>query len=286
MPPRLLLAPPALLAGLLTVAAPPAAAFIIDLNADAFDLALALAPTPGVGVTVTGTFVEIGPSAPDTGAIGRFSDGTATLGIDSGIALGTGNLNDLFTGAPPTPGTDFGWSPAADTAALLAQIPGQGAGFTDTARLSLTIDPGLDAVFVNLDLAFGTNEVGLWTDRVGVFVNGGFQGLLLGAPLDQNHPWMGPAGSGYGMNSVLYPDGNPTAAPFVTVAVPVPGAGVAFALDFLIADVGDGDIDSALFLGNLRGSETPLGPVLVPTPAPLGLLVLGLTWLGLRRRTA
>lgn len=275
---------PAVLGGLLAIAAAPVAAFTITLDTDAFNLAAVLAPAPGTGVAVTGKFVEVGTSSTGQGAIGSFTDGLATIGIESGVVLSNGDVAEIFTGAPPTSGVDFGWTPADDTAALLSRVPGKGAGLFDSARLSLTIDPGFDAVFINFDLAFGTNEAGIWNDRIGVFVNGGFLGLLLGAPLNQDHPWTGPAGSGFGFNRILYPLADVLAAPMVTVAVPVPSAGSPFTLDFIVADVGDGTIDSALFLGNLRGSDAPLGPVLVPAVPPLALWLAALPALLLVQR--
>jgi hypothetical protein len=262
------------LGGLLAGAAFPSAAVTVTLDTDAFNLAAALAPAPAVLTSVTGDFVEVGFSDPGKGAIGTFTDGLATLGFDSGIVLSTGNAAEIFTGAPPTSGVDFRWVPPADTAGLLDQVPGAGSGYFDTVRFSLTIDPGFDANFVNFDLAYGTNELALSADRLGIFVNGRYFGLLAGDPIDQNHPWVGPAGSGFGFGSVLYPNGDVLAAPFVTLSVPVPYPASTFTLDLVVADVTDGDFDSAVFLGNLNGSETPLGLLLSAVPEPGSLLLL------------
>jgi hypothetical protein len=264
------------LGGLLAGAAFPSAAVTITLDTDAFNLAAKLAPAPGILTSVTGDFVEVGPSDRGKGAIGTFGDGLASLGFDSGVVLSTGDAAEIYPGAPPTSGVDFGWIPPADTATLLDQVPGAGSGYYDTVRFSLTIDPGFDANFINFDLAYGTNEIALSTDRVGIFVNGDYSGLLAGNPIDQAHPWVGPAGSGFGFGSILYPDGNPLAAPFVTVSLPVPSPGERFTLDFVLADVTDGEVDSALFIGNLTGSESPIGILPVPEPASLALLVAAL----------
>lgn len=264
------------LGGLLVAAASPAAAVSVTLDTDAFNLAAALAAPASGLASVTGDFVEVGLSAPGRGAIGRFSDGFASLGFNSGVVLSTGDAAEIFTGAPPTSGIDFGWIPPTDTVALLNQVPGSGSGYFDTVRLSLTIDPGLDANFINFDLAYGANELALSTDRLGIFVNGDYFGLLVGKPIDQAHPWVGPAGSGFGFGSILYPNGNPIAAPFVTVSLAVPSPAERFTLDFVLADVTDGEFDTAVFLGNLTGSEAPQGILLVPEPNSLALVLAAL----------
>lgn len=260
--------------GLLALLSAPAAALTVTLDTDAFNLALAAAPGPGLLSSVTGDFVEVGPSDPGRGAIGTFSDGLATLGFDGGVVLSTGDAAEIYTGAPPTSGVDFGWVPPPETAGLLDRVPGAGSGYFDTVRFSLTIDPGFDASFVNFDLAYGTNELALSTDRLGIFVNGRYFGLLAGDPIDQDHPWVGLAGSGFGFGSVLYPNGDVLAAPFLTVSLPVPYPASTFTLDLVVADVTDGNFDSAVFLGNLNGSETPSGLLLSTVPEPGSLLLL------------
>lgn len=262
----------------------PAAALNTTLDSDAFNLASVLAPAPGSLASVTGVFVEVGASEPVTGAIGTFDDGTTSLGFESGVVLSTGDIAEIYAGAPTTSGVDFGWVPPADTASLLSQVPGFGSGFYDAVRFSLMIDPGFDTNFINFNLAYGTNELALSTDRLGIFVNGLYVGLLDGAPIDQAHPWMAPAGSGFGFESVLYPDADVLAYPSITASIGLPSPGEFLALDFILVDVTDGLFDSALFLGNLSGTVAPLGYLLTGTtsvaePGSLALLLMGLVGL-------
>jgi len=267
------------LGGVFAAAASPAAALQITLDNDAFNLAGALAPTPGLVTSVTGNFVEVGPAPAGVGAIGRFTGAVTSLGFDSGVVLSTGNAAELFVGAPTTSGVDLGWFPTGETAAWLNSVPGGGSGSFDSARLSLTIDPGFNANYINFDLAYGTNEIGLTTDRFGVFVNGSFVGLLSAYTINQFHPWVGPTGSSVGLDEMLYPGGDPLAAPFITASIAVPTPGSAFQLDFILADITDGGVDSAVFIGNLSGSAHPMGVAMVPEPSSLALMAAGMALL-------
>lgn len=114
------------------------------------------------------------------------------------------------------------------------------------------------------------------TDRVGIFVNGRYSGLLDGRPIDQLHPWVGIPASGIGLDKMLPREYDPLGYAFVTVSIAIPSPGEQFTLDFVVADIKDGNIDTALFLGNLRGSPTPEGYLLVPEPGTLALLAGGL----------
>ncbi len=143
------------------------------------------------------------------------------------------------TATPDTATTDT----AADTAGLLGRIPGGGSGFFDSVRFQLSIDPGLDANFVNFDLAFGTNELGATTDRVGIFLDGILYGLPPTWTLDAFHPFVAPAGSGFGFAYNLYPGGDVTQFPSLRVSLAIPNPASLLTLDFVLADVVDGTVD-------------------------------------------
>jgi len=264
----------------------PSPGITVTLDTDAFNLAAALAPTPGTLTSVSGAFVDAPVPGALGGAIGTFIGGFPTLHFDTGVVLSTGNASEIQTGPFNTSGVDFGSSPLADTAALLAQIPGGGSGFFDTARLSLLIDPGLATNYLNFDFAFGTNELGITTDRVGIFVNGVYFWQLADVPFNQFHPWAAGAGSGFGFGTNIYPQGNVLDYPSLTLSILVEQPGSPITLDFLVADVTDGGIDTAILIGNLNGSLTPNGTLLqpIPVPAAVWLFASGLAGLSLSRR--
>jgi hypothetical protein len=262
-----------------------AAALDITPTTDAFDLGNAFA-APGNGLSaVTGDFTESASPASAERQLGLFQNGASLLGIDSGIVLSTGSVAALGIGAP-TASFDFGSAPSGDTASLLGRIPGQGDAFADPVRLSLTVTPEFASDFLNFSIAFGTSEAGLSTDRLGIFVNDDFYGLVAGQPLDQNHPWMAIPATSIGLDRMVHPDGDPLGFPSVTVSIPIQQPGSPLRLDFVLADTTDGGIDSALFLGNLTGSAVAQG-VVIPEPgtaAALPLLIGGAAFAWWRRR--
>jgi len=267
----------------------PASAITVTLDTDAFNLASALAPAPGTLTSVSGVFVDAPAATATTGAIGTFTDGSPTLHFGSGVVLSTGNAREITTGPFTTSDVDFGSTPPADTAALVAQVPGGGSGFFDTARLSLSINPGLDTQYINFSLAFGTNEAGITTDRVGIFVNGVYFWQMADAPFNQFNPWAAQAGSGFGFATNLYPQGDVLAYPSLTLSFLVEQPGSPLTLDFVVTDVTDGRTDTAILIGNLNGSLTASGTVLQPIPVPAALWLLGSGLAGLtlsRRRRA
>jgi hypothetical protein len=263
----------------------PPSGLTVTLDTDAFNLAAALAPTPGLLNSVTGVSVDA-PVSTTGGAVGTFIGAYPTLRFDSGVVLSTGNAAEITTGPFTTSGQDFGSTPLADTAALLAQIPGGGSGFFDAARLSLSIDPGLESQYINFHLAFGTNEAGVTTDRVGVFVNGVYHWLKANEPFDQSHPWAAPAGSGFGFATNLYPGGDVLDYPSLMLSILIEQPGSPLTLDFLVADVTDGATDTAILIGGLNGSLAPTGNLLqpIPVPAAVWLFASGLAGLTLSRR--
>jgi len=263
-------------------AAHKAAAVTVTQDNDATNLAAALAPSPGSGVTVTGVFTE----ASNVQMLGNFTGGNSTIGFSDGIVLSTGNVTQI---AFPASGLDTGFagSPTSNsTLDLINSIPTVAGSFHDTVRLSLTIDPGLLNNYVNFSLGFLSNEISE-SDRFGVFLDDTYFGFLSGSPISMSHPWIFASVSNIGFASALYLDGDGTNPESFLVSIAIPSPGVSFTLDFVLVDVFGDSVDTAVFLGNLTLSETPLGVVMIPEPGTLGLLALaGSSLLLLRRRRA
>lgn len=263
---------------ILAAAAPKAAAVTTVVTNDAFNLAAAFAPVPG-GATVTGNFVEVS----GTNQSGSFTNGGGSIGFGSGIILSTGNVSNIGVGAMSPLSTDHGGSPSANTRLLLDQIPGLGTSYGDTALISLTIDPGIVSNFVNFSFAYLTSEISP-SDKFGIFVNGAYAGNINGNTIDQGNPWISTSAPDLGFAQALYLDGNPVNPLFFTLSVEVPSAGTDFQLDFVIADLFDKSVDTAVFLGGFSATETALGLV-IPEPSTSVLAALaGFAWVRRRKR--
>jgi len=263
---------------IIAAAAPKATAVTTIATNDAFDLAAAFAPVPG-DATVTGNFVEVSGAS----QTGSFTDGDGSIGFSSGIILSTGDVSGIGIGAGPSLSTGFGGTPSVSTSSLLNQIPGLGSFYSDAARISLTINPGLVSGFVNFSFAYLTSEISP-ADKFGIFMNGAYAGNINGITIDQEHPWISTSVPDLGFTQALYLNGNPLNPLFFILSLEVPSPGVNFDVDFVIADVfGDG-VDTAVFLGGFSATETALG-VVIPEPSTSALVALaGLAWLRRRNR--
>lgn len=263
---------------ILAAAAPKVAAITTVVTRDAFDLATAFAPIAG-GATVVGNFTEVS----STNQMGTFTDGVGSVGFSSGIILSTGNVSQIGIG-PSGLSTGYGGTPAASTVALLNQVPGLGSPVGDSARLSITIDPGLVSGFINFSFAYLSGEISP-SDKFGIFLDGAYTGLIGGNAIDQGHPWMSASTPNLGFDQALYQEGNPLNPQFFTVSLEVPTSGSAFELDFVIADGFDDGVDTAVFLGDFSATSTALGTVAIPEVSTSLLAALaGLAWVWRRNR--
>ncbi len=265
---------------IIAAAAPEAAAVTTVVTNDAFDLASAFAPTPG-GATVTGNFVEVS----NGNQIGTFTDGAGSIGFNSGIILSSGNVAEIGIGAVAPLSTSFGGTPNVSTNALLNQIPGLGSSHGDTVRFSLGIDAGIANDFINFSFGYLTSEISP-SDKFGIFVDGVYTGYLAGSVIDQAHPWMNTAATNLGFGQALYENGNTLNPQLFTLSLRVPNPGSAFDIDFVIADVFDNGLDTAIFLGDFTATTTAQGQIAaIPEPSRTAFLALaGFVWLRRRSR--
>jgi hypothetical protein len=215
---------------ILAATAPKAAAVTTVVTHDAFDLATAFAPTPG-GATVSGSFTEVS----STHQTGSFTNGSSSIGFNSGIILSTGNVSQIGIGASRL-STGFGGTPTFGTLDLLSQVSESSCSLSDSARLSMTINPGLVSGFINFSFAYMSSEISP-ADKFGIFLNGVYTGQINGTAIDQGNAWMKPSAPSLGFDQTLYGEGNPVNPQFFTLSLEVPTPGSAFELDFVIAIV-------------------------------------------------
>jgi hypothetical protein len=140
-------------------------------------------------------------------------------------------------------------------------------------RFSLTVSPGLTDDFVNFSMGYLTSEISP-SDVFGIFVDNVFTGLIAGSPVDQGHPWILASISGIGFRDALFLNGLGSNPESFLVSLAIPNPGIAFTLDFILVDAFNGDVDTAVFLGEFSFSTAPLGVVAIPEPRSIALVML------------
>jgi PEP-CTERM motif-containing protein len=251
---------------LFALASAPAYAVDTTSSSDANAMGTALA---GTGFNLTGS------SLTTSSENGFFSNAGSVIGIDQGVVLTTGRLGCLGN---------------ANTA---SNCTGSGTG----GSLVLTFTLDSDSLFFNY--VFGSEE---YNEYVGSDFNDSFSLLLNGPGFTDFNLATIPGGGGPvtinnvngGSNSSFFVNNDGGAYPFeldgfttvLTASATGLTPGEAYTLSFNIADVGDDEYDSAVFIqgGTIGTVETPPGSV--PEPATWAMMLIGFGGIGasLRRK--
>jgi hypothetical protein len=247
----------------------------------------------GTGLTVTSVTLS---GHTDGGAVssGTYTNGSGTYGIGSGIILSSGNVTDYGDGANGSSGntTNFGGvnaSPAsAGQEALLDPITGGGLDHYDVTQLDLTFDVAGDVSNIFFNVVFGSDEYAEFVgssfiDAFGIYLNGTNIATFAGDPVNIDHPNMAFIG-GTELDGILDPTSGSGDPIMLFQGLVTPGS-TGNTLTFIIADSGDSQLDSTVYIEGLGtenpGGGTPGGGTQVPEPGAMtvfGLGLLGLAW--------
>ena len=257
-----------------------AQALTITPNTDANELASALAAA-GSGLTITGATFSGGNTA-----AGTFSGGAGSgIGIGSGVILSTGNVQDA-AGPNSSDSTTTDFPP----------------GGPDGDRTVLTLDFTTNTGELFFNYVFASEE---YNEFVGSGFNDSFQLLLNGTSNIALIPGTTTPVSvntvNLSTNAAFFNNNDPdsTTTPFdieydgftdvFTASATGLDIGTLHSLSFIIADVGDGAYDAAVFIqgGSFGGTLPPPPTNVIPVPAALPLMLtgfIGFGLLGYRRR--
>lgn len=276
----------AAVAACVLLAGQPAQAITITLDTNAMSLANAVA-APGTGMTIVSATLYghtiVGAPGASSGTYVNPS-GTYLLNAAGGIVLSSGNVADYEDGPNLDTGKTTGYSVAATAAqeALLDPITGGFLDHYDVTQLDIVFDLDADHDTVYFNCVFGSDEfdeyVGSsYIDAFGLYVNGANIAFVGGNPVNIDHPDM-QFMAGTELDGILAPGGIAVLAFSQFVGASTVGN----LLTFIIADSGDDALDSAVYIEGLGGEPPP--PPIIPEPATISLLMLGLAAVGLRCR--
>ncbi|MEM6577133.1 MAG: choice-of-anchor L domain-containing protein [Pseudomonadota bacterium] len=267
-----------------------ALALTVTTNTNASDLANSIL---GTGVTIiSSSYTGAGASG------GTFTNG-GVIGIDDGIILASGDVQDA-PGPNQSDGqtTAFGTPGDADLNALIPQ------NTQDAAFLEITFTTDSGNIF--FDYAFASEEYNEFTnstfnDVFGLFLNGTNIALIPGTmtPVSINTVNGGnPFGTGASNSQFFNNNDLQDGGPFFDIeydgftdVFTASGTGLGTGvntLKFAIADAGDQSLDSAIFIkgGSLSDTDPDPdpNPNVVPLPAGFPLMLAGFGALAMMRR--
>lgn len=243
----------------LAVAPASAAATVDDLSGGPTptDLAQSLA---GTGVTVS----NVTTNGFEDVQGGSFSSDAATIGLDAGVVLSSGNINDLVPGPNTSDGTSHNASTAGDADLDAIVAPNT---TNDAAVLEFDFEPDADTVY--FQYVFGSDEYNEYVDSgfndVFAFLVNGTNCAVVGAnddpvsinTINKGNPYV--ADGSTGDNPALYrnndlSDGGGTidteldGLTTVLTCTAAVNAGQTNHLKLAIADTSDSSFDSAVFI--------------------------------------
>jgi hypothetical protein len=238
-----------------------AAPWTINAMSDGITAAQLAQTLVGPGVTVNGASFS-----GNTIEAGLFEDGAASVGLASGIVLSSGDVHEVI-GPNEFSGLTTNLGEAGDPA--LTTLAGQPT--FDAASLTVNFTPTNPQLAINY--VFSSEEYLEWVDTqfndvFAFFVNGVNCALTPGTTNPITVNTINP-----GSNALFYVPNEPatfdTEFDGLTVVLTCRAAvnpGVPNTLRLAIADAGDGNLDSAVFLQANGISSNPLGPLQPITP--------------------
>jgi hypothetical protein len=282
-----MLACAAALVGCLMLATP-SQALVVTRDLNAMNLATAIA-APGTGMSISGAtlvtaHVGVNQAGAEVGSAGTYTNASGTYGLAApgGVILSSGGVEDYADG----PNTDssfttiYGVAATPAQEALLDPITGGGLDHNDVTQLDLTFDMDADHDTAFFQVVWGSEEYDEWIgspfiDAFGIYLNGVNIAFASGLPVNVDHPdMMGCIGTE--LDGVLAPN----CMPVMTFSGFVGANTVGNTLTFIIADSGDHSYDSTVYIQGLGGEN----PDVIPEPATMSLMLLGLGFVGARYR--
>lgn len=256
--------------------APPSEAILVATETSANNLAKALMPSD-TGLTIINSTLS-GQSTNGAFSTGTYTNASGTYGISDGIILSTGNVSNYSDGPNTSPSTATFYSvPATDVQeALLDPITGSDLEHYDVTQLDIRFTTANGELY--LDMVFGSEEfdefVGSeFIDVFGIYLDGTNIAKVDDIPVTINHTYMTSL-AGTELDGILAPGGNPLLRLYVTGL----DASNRHTLTFIIADTSDIDIDTTVYLANLRGKENHVS---IETPVPAAIWLFGSGLIGM-----